>query len=345
MSGLPNSKSAQHPISGRWYQSQLELAVHNYLVETQTPYYSGVDPQVLFPPNHMRSDDIVIPERPTLDLPEVRIEVAGMWRNKSFGEEKMLKYQKDKTEVHNYWVNRNVVHIILKPSGRSNMPRKYLEQQLGKYVGGSQALIDALDPPRRPAATYNAGKEMLDTIRTVFTKGSQISSDLILEKLGPGFYLRLTKFYPNQTLHTVAELCELTTMNAPYGETEDQFISRLRKLMDERYGGSLPSSEKLRQEESWVNERATHFFGSYRKLRTHLGLKQLPPTNSIPESRIRAELIQLIPKGERMPSSHVIQKKHQRLYKWLRYRYVKKGFSSPMDYCRWLVSDKWTEEE
>lgn len=275
MTWLSGPRFTQHPTSGRWYHSQFELIVHNYLVETKTPYYSGVDPQVLFPPNNKRSDDIVIPERPTLDLPEVRIEVAGMWENRMFGEEKMMKYRNDKTEVHNYWINRDVIHILLKPIGRSNLPRKYLEQELGKYVGGSQALIDALEPPRRPAATYNAEKEMLEAIQSFFTKGDQITSTLILKKLGPGFYSRLTKFYPNQTLHTVAERCNLSTMNAPYGETQAQFISRLRDMMNERYGGLLPSSEKLRIEESWVNERATHFFGSYRNLRTHLGLGQL----------------------------------------------------------------------
>ena len=339
---LINAQYQRHTVSGRYYQSNLELRVHNYLVETETPYCSGIDPMVNLNDGTMRSDDIVIPARPSVGLPEGRIEVAGLWNNLTFGEERRDAYRERKLAVHEYWENheREVVHIILTPSGVSNLPLSRIERYLSPYVGGGADIVaehDILHPPQRPGSTYDTAEEMLEAIRERFPRG-ELTHQILVEELGESFYVRLIPFFPNQTLHTVASECGLSTRTAPRNETREQFLARVRIVMNEEFGGALPSTHVLHSSHPWMVIAYKHHFDSWSELLEELGLPPNRVTNTVTEGEIRERLISLRDELGRVPTSWDIQNLgHAAAYQWLRSHRERAGYTMVMEYARALL--------
>jgi hypothetical protein len=295
--------------------------------------------------NPMRSDDIVIPVRPSLGLPEVRIEVAGLWYNLTFGVERRDAYRESKQAVHEYWENheREVVHIILTPSQGSNLPLSRIEQFLSPYVGGGTDIVaehDKMHPPQRPGSTFDTRGDMLEVIRERFPTG-ELTHKALVEELGESFYVRLITFFPNQTLHTVASECGLSTRAAPRNETREQFLARVRIVMNEEFEGTLPTTHQLGITHPWMTVQYQRHFDSWSELLEELGLPPNRVTNKVTEGEIRERLISLRDKLGKVPTSWDLQNRgHAAAYQWLRSHRKRAGYTRVMEYARALLDSK-----
>jgi hypothetical protein len=116
------------------------------------------------------------------------------------------------------------------------------------------------------------------------------------------------------SIHQLADAAELFVSVGHYSETESQFLSRLRSRFPNI--DSLPSSHELAiTGYSWVNERADHFFGSYRNLREHLGLTQLRREQyTLNEAR---ELLMEMCVGGVNPTTTEVYSKHPGLVRFI----------------------------
>lgn len=249
--------------------SYQEYKIANFLNNTDTPFYSGLDNETLLGDGTRRSNDFVVP--PIANRHDgLRIEWAGFWDYPNL--EIRETYRARKQAVHDYHIGRGEAHILLRPVGKRVPNQQELENLLDGFLGFGDEVH--LNPPRIPASSINSHADYLARVVQFFEVGSEISTTILREhpEFGESFVNRMYTFF--DSIHELADAAELFVSVANYRQTESQFLAKLHSRFPNI--NSLPSSHELAMTGySWVNERADHFFGSYRNLRQHLGLDQL----------------------------------------------------------------------
>ena len=342
-----------HVQSGRWIQSFYELKVAHYLWERHIPFCSGIDPLCKIPFNSNRSDDFVIPPRPGLDNIQHRLEITGMSGYDKDGEAK--KYMKDKQEIHNYYEDDEAVdhRIIPKPRNGTAYSQAELHEYLGDIADGTPEMVQNHDrayPPLRPGSTYETAEAMLDDIRERFEPKTEISYDIVVDAFGTSFWHKLWEFFPNQTMHEVAKSTGMKSKLAPYNETKEQFLKRVRGLVEE-FDGVLPTSHQLgrMRGKKWITVQYLRHFDSWGEMLEELGQPPNRTTNSLDETKVLEDLVALrkasgkpfltITELQRMKGvDEAPRKKGWARYVWLKNNCTKAGYPNAKSYMRALFA-------
>ena len=242
-----------HRDSGRWVQSMLEMDVAHLLHRTNTPFWSGLDDPctVNISSKNRRSDDFVIPVRSNFPLPddlhlvEHRLEILGMAAVHQG--DRLEKYIADKMEIHDHFESDPSVmhHLLPTPQNGSTYTELELRRYIGHILGGTAEMVaehDERHPPIRPGSTFDTLDEILEALRVQFPPGTEISWRAIDKFAGTqSWTVAINRFLPGQTMTHLCELLKTTSALAPYNETKEQFLVRVRLIVQEN-DGVLPSS-------------------------------------------------------------------------------------------------------
>jgi hypothetical protein len=343
-----------HPQSGRWVQSGYELKVAHYLWKRHIPFFSGIDPPCKVNDGTGRSDDFVIPPRPGLDEIEHRLEIAGMSEYNKDG--RATKYNESKQEVHDHFKDDETVdhRIIPKPRNGTAYTQAELSAHLSHIVGGTPEMVhnhNLTNPPLRPGSTYETSQAMLDDICERFEPGTVISVGLIQDTFGTSFWHKLWEFFPEQTMHAVVKGAGMKSELAPYNETKEQFLGRVRDLVKE-YGGLLPTSHEFTKKgakNKWITVQYLRHFDSWGEMLEALGLPANRTTNSLNENQVMEDLVYVrkkIGKGHitsaDLQRAKRVDEKTRKLafarYVWLKNNCKKAGHANSMAYARVLLA-------
>jgi len=293
-----------HRDSGRWVQSLLEMDVAHLLHQTKTPFCSGLDDPctVNIPSKNRRSDDFVIPVRlnyplaDDLHLVEHHLEIMGMVAVHEG--DRLEKYIADKMEIHDHFESDpGVIHHLLPPPRNGS---KYTESELRGYIGpilgGADEMVaehDERHPPIRPGSTFDSLDEILEALRVRFPPGSEISWRAIDEFAGTqSWTVAINRFLPGQTMSKLCELLKTTSALAPYDETREQFLDRVRLIVQEN-DGVLPSSHVLGKKEPWITVQYARHFEHWFEMTDALGLPRNRVTNTVADDQIVVRLLRL----------------------------------------------------
>lgn len=293
-----------HRSSGRWVQSLLEMDVAHLLHQTSTPFCSGLDDPctVNIPSKNRRSDDFVIPIRPDFPLPEDlhlvehRLEILGMAAVHQG--DRLEKYIADKMEVHNHFESDPGVmhHLLPPPQNGSKYTELELRQYIGHILGGTGEMVaehNERHPPIRPGSTFDSLDAILEALRVQFPPGSEISWRAIDEFAGTqSWTVAINRFLPGQTMTRLCELLKTTSALAPYNETKEQFLDRVRLIVREN-DGVLPSSYALNQTQPWITVQYARHFRHWHEMTDALDLPRNRVTNTVSDEVLISRLVLL----------------------------------------------------
>lgn len=293
-----------HRDSGRWVQSLLEMDVAHLLHQTNTPFCSGLDDSctVNIPSQNRRSDDFVIPVRPNpplqddLHLVEHRLEIMGMVAVHQG--DRLERYITDKMEIHNHFESDPGVmhHLLPPPQNGSKYTESELRKHIGHILGGTDEMIaehDEQHPPIRPGSTFDSLEGILEALRVQFPPGSEISWRAIDEFAGTqSWTVAINRFLPGQTMTRLCELLNTTSALAPYNETREQFLDRVRLIVQEN-DGVLPSSHVLGKKEPWITVQYARHFEHWYDMTDALDLPRNRITNTVSDDELTSRLVLL----------------------------------------------------
>ena len=309
-----------HRDSGRWVQSMLEMDVAHLLHRTNTPFWSGLDDPctVNISSKNRRSDDFVIPVRSNFPLPddlhlvEHRLEILGMAAVHQG--DRLEKYIADKMEIHDHFESDpSVMHHLLPPPQNGS---KYTELELRRYIGhilgGTAEMVaehDERHPPIRPGSTFDTLDEILEALRVQFPPGTEISWRAIDKFAGTqSWTVAINRFLPGQTMTHLCELLKTTSALAPYNETKEQFLVRVRLIVQEN-DGVLPSSHLLNQTHPWITVQYVRHFRHWHEMTDALDLPRNRVTNTVSDEELISRLVLL---AEHLGKTHVTTSDLQR---------------------------------
>lgn len=293
-----------HRSSGRWVQSLLEMDVAHLLHQTSTPFCSGLDDTctVNIPSKNRRSDDFVIPVRPDFPLPEDlhlvehRLEILGMAAVHQG--DRLEKYIADKMEVHNHFESDSGVmhHLLPPPKNRGRYTEQELRKYIGQILGGTAEMVaehNERHPPIRPGSTFDSLDAIIEALRAQFPPGSEISWSAVDEFAGTqSWTVAINRFLPGQTMTRLCELLKTTSALAPYNETREQFLDRVRLIVQEN-DGVLPSSHLLNQTHPWITVQYVRHFQHWHEMTDALDLPRNRVTNTVADDEIIDRLLRL----------------------------------------------------
>ena len=293
-----------HRSSGRWVQSLLEMDVAHLLHQTSTPFCSGLDDPctVNIPSKNRRSDDFVIPVRPDFPLPEDlhlvehRLEILGMAAVHQG--DRLEKYIADKMEVHNHFESDSGVmhHLLPPPKNRGRYTEQELRKYIGQILGGTAEMVaehNERHPPIRPGSTFDSLDAILEALRAQFPPGSEISWSAVDEFAGTqSWTVAINRFLPGQTMTRLCELLNTTSALAPYNETREQFLDRVRLIVQEN-DGVLPSSYSLNETQPWITVQYARHFRHWHEMTDALDLPRNRVTNTVSDEELISRLVLL----------------------------------------------------